>query len=453
MNNSGGQGLRRVHYLLFTSFALGFLIWGFISTIGIMTINYFRDYIPKWLLPVSVVLGYIFVMMGDSVMGYLTDRLGRKRIFIYTMTLYTIGLLGVALSLYIKQIMNPLIAFAVFMVSYALAEFGVGGEEPPSLAATSELMPKERRGMMLVLIPNFSNIGAALAAAILYVATLGSSSVGVSPIDTAIGSALVVILVAILVRLSIPESIRWLEVKGRVNEAVEIAKSEGLDYVLSEGATQQASPVPLKPPSKLFRALFLIVIGAVQITTFGLMAFTIIYLPSLPFSSSSILQALVLLLANLGASVAGLVGLVIDRMNRKPFTLLSYLGGLVTMIPIFLIYANSRSPLASSLPIFYTLLFLNMVFSEFGWAVRTILEPELFPTGSRGTWIGVVRLIAWGIFVVLSYYLLASLSTYQYLLANLILYALGAAAAVAWYLLGVETRGIPVKVLDEVMSK
>ncbi|ABW02026.1 MFS transporter [Caldivirga maquilingensis] len=447
MNRS--SELRRVHYLIFMSFALGFLIWGFVSTSGIMTIDYFKDYIPKWLLPVSVVLGYIFVMLGDTVMGFLTDRVGRKRIFIYTMSLYTIGLLGMAASLYVKQVINPLIAFIILMVSYALAEFGVGGEEPPALAAISELMPSGSRGMMLVLTPNFDNIGAALAAAVLYAALVYTGSASVSSIYAMIGSALVVVFLTILVRLRIPESVRWLESRGRVNEAVEIAKREGLEYALSSGN----SVVQFKAPPAWYRALFLSIIGFTQITTYGLMAYTIIYLPSLPFSNNYNLQALVILLANLGASIAGLVGLIMDKVGRRPFTLFAYLGGLVTMVPIFLIYAASNTPLKASLPVFYTLLFLNMVFSEFEWAVRTVLEPELFPTRVRGTWIGVIRLIAWGIYVVLTYYLLNILSTYQYLLTNLILYAIGAAAAVTWFIYGIETKGIPISTLDNIMSK
>ena len=447
MNRS--SELRGVHYLIFASFALGFLIWGFVSTSGIMTIDYFKDYIPKWLLPISVILGYIFLVLGDSVMGFLTDRVGRKGIFIYTMSLYTIGLLGMAASLYIKQVTNPLIAFIVFMVSYALAEFGVGGEEPPALAATSELMPSGSRGMMLVLTPNFDNIGAALAAAILYAALIYTGSASISSIYTMIGSALVVVLIAVLVRLRIPESVRWLETKGRVNEAMEIARSEGLEYALSTSD----SIVHVKAPPTWFRALFLSIIGFTQITTYGLMAFTIVYLPSLPFSSNYSLQSLVVVLANLGASIAGLVGLIIDKVSRRSFTLFSYLGGLVTMVPIFLIYAALNTPLKSSLPVFYTLLFLNMAFSEFEWASRTVLEPELFPTRNRGTWIGVIRLISYAVFIILIYYLLATLNTYQYLLTNLILYAIGAAAAVAWFIYGIETKGIPIGALDNIMSK
>ncbi len=195
-------------------------------------------------------------------------------------------------------------------------------------------------------------------------------------------------------------------------------------------------------------------LGISQLATYGLMAFYIVYLPSLPFSNNEVLATQVLLWANVGASIAGLIGLVIDRLSRKTFTLISFLGGLLTMIPIFIIYGVMiGSALASSLTIFYTLLFLNMIFSEFGWAVRVLLEPELYPTRNRATWVGIVRLIAWIMYVLLIYYLLASANTYVYLLSNLILYIVGFLAALAWFIFGVETKGLSVHALDKAADR
>ncbi|WP_367834375.1 MFS transporter [Vulcanisaeta sp. JCM 16159] len=184
------------------------------------------------------------------------------------------------------------------------------------------------------------------------------------------------------------------------------------------------------------------------------MAFYIVYLPSLPFSNNEVLATQVLLWANVGASIAGLIGLAVDKLSRKTFTLISFLGGLLTMVPIFIIYGvMTKSAFASSLTIFYTLLFLNMVFSELGWAVRVLLEPELYPTRNRATWVGIVRFIAWAMYVFLIYYLLASANTYVYLLSNLILYVVGFLAALAWFIFGIETRGLPIHALDKAADR
>jgi MFS family permease len=439
----GEVKLSRIHYVIFLSYSFTFLIWGFVTTSGVMTLDYFSRYIPKFLLPISAAMGPLFLMVGNTLMGRLADVVGRRGIYVFTMSLYTVGLLGMAISLLLLNTVSTEAAFIVFLISYALAEIGVGGEEPPALAAITELMPPNKRGSMLVLITNFDNVGAALAALILLLALLWGTQL--SAVWTMIASALFVVAVAVVIRLVTPESVRWLMVRGRVDIAKRVAEEKGLTYALSESPRQ----INVRFPPTWFRASILSLLGFTQLSTYGLMAFYIIYLPSLPFSSNEALATQVLLWANVGASVAGLIGLVIDKIGRKIFTLLSYLGGLLTMIPIFLIYGvMSKNAISSSLPVFYVLLFLNMAFSEFGWAVRTMLEPELFPTKARSTWVGIVRLISWGVYVTLIYYLLANADVFTYLLSNLILYVIGAVAALAWYVWGVETRGLPVDVLD-----
>jgi MFS family permease len=440
--------LSRIHYVMFLSYSLTFLIWGFVTTSGVMTLDYFSKYIPRFLVPISAAMGPLFLMVGNTLMGRLADIVGRRGIYVFTMSLYTIGLVGMALSLFFINTMPVEIAFTVFLISYILAEIGVGGEEPPALAATTELMPPNRRGSMLVLITNFDNVGAALAALILFLSLLWSTPI--SATWTMIGTAILIIAVAVVIRLVTPESVRWLMVKGREDVARRIAEEKGLMYAISD----YRSKANVRFPPVWFRALVLSLMGFSQLATYGLMAYYIIYLPTLPFSSNEVLAAQVLLWANVGASLAGLVGLVVDNIRRKMFTLLSYIGGLLTMIPIFLVYGlMSTSSIASSLSIFYILLFLNMVFSEFGWAVRVLLEPELFPTRVRSTWIGIVRLISWTVYIILIYYLLATASTFTYLLSNVLLYIVGTAAALAWYIWGVETRGLPVSVLDGAASK
>jgi len=440
--------LSRIHYVMFLSYSLTFLIWGFVTTSGVMTLDYFSKYIPRFLVPISAAMGPLFLMVGNTLMGRLADIVGRRGIYVFTMSLYTIGLVGMALSLFFINTMPVEIAFTVFLISYILAEVGVGGEEPPALAATTELMPPNRRGSMLVLITNFDNVGAALAALILFLSLLWSTPI--SATWTMIGTAILIIAVAVVIRLVTPESVRWLMVKGREDVARRIAEEKGLMYAISD----YRSKANVRFPPVWFRALVLSLMGFSQLATYGLMAYYIIYLPTLPFSSNEVLAAQVLLWANVGASLAGLVGLVVDNIRRKMFTLLSYIGGLLTMIPIFLVYGlMSTSSIASSLSIFYILLFLNMVFSEFGWAVRVLLEPELFPTRVRSTWIGIVRLISWTVYIILIYYLLATASTFTYLLSNVLLYIVGTAAALAWYIWGVETRGLPVSVLDGAAGK
>ncbi|MFP3237351.1 MAG: MFS transporter, partial [Vulcanisaeta sp.] len=317
--------LSGIHYVMFLSYSLTFLIWGFVTTSGVMTLDYFSKYIPRFLVPISAAMGPLFLMVGNTLMGRLADIVGRRGIYVFTMSLYTIGLVGMALSLFFINTMPVEIAFTVFLISYILAEIGVGGEEPPALAATTELMPPNRRGSMLVLITNFDNVGAALAALILFLSLLWSTSI--SATWTMIGTAILIIAVAVVIRLVTPESVRWLMVKGKGDVARRIAEEKGLMYAISDYRDR----ANVKFPPAWFRALVLSLMGFSQLATYGLMAYYIIYLPTLPFSSNEVLAVQVLLWANVGASLAGLVGLVVDNIRRKMFTLLSYIGGLLTM--------------------------------------------------------------------------------------------------------------------------
>lgn len=133
MSAPEGIKLLRIHYIMFVSYSLTFLIWGFVTTSGVMSIYYFSKYIPRFLVPISVALGPISLMIGNVFMGRLADIVGRRGIYVYTMTLYTIGLIGMGISILLSKVIPASEAFIPFIISYILAEIGVGGEEPPAL--------------------------------------------------------------------------------------------------------------------------------------------------------------------------------------------------------------------------------------------------------------------------------------------------------------------------------
>ena len=92
-----------------------------------------------------------------------------------------------------------------------------------------------------------------------------------------------------------------------------------------------------------------------------------------------------------------------------------------------------------SLIAFLTLLLMNGVFGELGWAARVILEPELFPTRIRSMGVAAVRASAYVVYIA-SIFFTAGFTLNEYLLYNAGLWGLGLAAALAWYKRGLETR-------------
>ncbi len=405
----------RMHVYTFIAVSMGFFIWGMLSTFAPIS-TLISKFIPSSMYVFVLSVPLVFALIGNFLMGFLADRIGRKMAFIITMLSYGIGVLLFIISENLT----------VLMASLFLTQFGVGGEEPALLALLSENMPVRYRGAILGIMPNFANIGAAVASGIA-ILTQGAFY----PTKVAIGiTAFIAIIILVFSRLSMPESVRWLEIKGKSEEAKKYSS-----YVkASDEKLEEASPTA----SLGFRFAFLAIIGISQFLSFGLMAYI---LGPAEFPN---LTAQILFVANLGASAAGFLGsYIVNKISRKNYLLFSFLGGLITMF-LILPFASTKS-----LALFYTLLFLNMAFSEFAWISRTVLEPELFPTGLRAGLIGVIRTITYGTYIA-SIYLTFSFTVAQYIYYNIGLWLLGFFGALMWYFKGFETNRKSLRSLDKI---
>ncbi|MGC8969949.1 MAG: MFS transporter [Conexivisphaera sp.] len=403
-----GSPWGRSHWLVFASASVGFLLWGLITSLGYVIYPEFHS--PAYLAVVAAV-----PLIGDLALSRLSDlMIGRKRAFIYTMSLYAAGSLLVALdALYLS--MNV----AVFLAGYALATLAVVGEVPVSLAYLAEVTPTALRDRVLVLSTNFDNIGAAVAAAIALLTYGSGSSYSVEALSIAV-AALAALAAAALLRSLLPESLRWLRARGRAPPA---------------GPRDQEAAGPAPTVGILGRYSFLAALGVSQYLTYGLMAFVV---ADYFFSGQSL--NLVILVANGAASVAGLAApLIEERLGSVRFALLSYAGGLLSMAPIIAWALYWPAPWA-----FYPLLMLNMAFSELAWAVRIIYEPALFPTESRAFMVGLVEAAPMAAYTA-SAYLTSALTEAWFLAYSAALWAVGAAASVAWSLRGYDVSGIPLE--------
>jgi MFS family permease len=146
---------------------------------------------------------------GAFFFGWLTDRLGRKRLFSITLGVYLVA--------------TAATAFSVDFTTFALFRFftgaGIGGEYTAINSAIQELIPARYRGRTDLVVNGSFWIGAALGA-------LGAVIVldpQLLPADIgwraafAIGAALG--LGILWLRRFIPESPRWLMIHGRIGEA------------------------------------------------------------------------------------------------------------------------------------------------------------------------------------------------------------------------------------------
>ncbi len=156
-------------------------------------------------------LGSVYLageVVGALVFGRLTDKLGRKKLFIVTLAIYLVGsgLGGFAWN------------FWSLLICRFVAGTGIGGEYTAINSAIDELIPSKYRGRVDIAVNGTYWGGAALGSGLgLY---LFSSHVSIDwgwRIGFFIGPVLGLII--IFLRRSIPESPRWLMTHGRNDEA------------------------------------------------------------------------------------------------------------------------------------------------------------------------------------------------------------------------------------------
>jgi MFS family permease len=148
-------------------------------------------------------------VIGAIGFGWLTDRIGRKKLFFITLALY---LLATAAT-----------AFSWNLASYTLFRFltgaGIGGEYTAINSTIQELVPARYRGWTDLIINGSFWIGAAMGA-VAAIVLLDPALVGPDlGWRLAYFSGAALGLVVFVMRLWIPESPRWLMIHGRPDEA------------------------------------------------------------------------------------------------------------------------------------------------------------------------------------------------------------------------------------------
>ncbi|MEV6792996.1 MFS transporter [Streptomyces sp. NPDC051320] len=170
---------------------------------------------------------------GALFFGWLTDRFGRKKLFLITLAVYLAATAMTALS------------FSVwwFFIFRFLTGFGIGGEYAAINSAIDELIPSKYRGRVDLIINGSYWLGA-MGGALLSVVAL-NTDIFPKNIGWRLTFALGVVLglVILLVRRHVPESPRWMFIHER---------SEGAEKIVSdverevEAETGERLPAPGK---------------------------------------------------------------------------------------------------------------------------------------------------------------------------------------------------------------
>lgn len=316
-------------------------------------------------------IGLIGMALGAVLAGTIADRIGRKRVFSLTVILYSVstGLCALAWD------------YSSLLVFRFLVGFGLGGELPVAATLMSEYAPSHLRGRFIVLLESFWGIGWLVAACIAYllIPRFGWQ------IAFVIGT--VPALYVFLIRLHMPESVRFLISHGRIEEAKQIILTlERKLHVASYPFAAQLSPAEREQPkasasfAALWRRPFRTRTIMLWLAWFGIVFSyygIFMWLPSIVFAQGFAVvktfeYVLIMTLAQLPGYYAA--AWFVDIIGRKgTLSLFLLLSGICSF---FFGHADS----ASSLLIWGA----AMSFFNLGaWGVIYTYTPEQYPTKIR----------------------------------------------------------------------
>ncbi|MFB7271104.1 MFS transporter [Streptomyces sp. NPDC056244] len=190
--------------------------------------------------------------VGALVFGRLTDRYGRKKLFMVTLAVYLGATAMTALSFDVTW----------FFVFRFLTGFGIGGEYAAINSAIDELIPSEYRGRVDLIINGsywLGAVGGSLLSIVMLNTALLPENVGWR-LSFALG--VVLGLAILLVRRQVPESPRWQLIHGYGEEAEQLVDSV-------ERQIEEEKQRKLPPPARV------ITIHQHKSVGFGLIARTI----------------------------------------------------------------------------------------------------------------------------------------------------------------------------------
>lgn len=181
-------------------------------------------------------IGFLGMALGAALGGLLADRIGRRQVFALTLLVYGLATGAAALS----------VSVAMLVVLRFIVGLGLGAELPVASTLVAEFSPKRIRGRIIVILEAFWALGWMLAALIGYFVIPASDNGW----RWALAMGMVPAAYAIYVRMRLPESVRFLETKGRVAEAEAIVRefevaagkgTEAADVAAGAGASGPAS--------------------------------------------------------------------------------------------------------------------------------------------------------------------------------------------------------------------
>lgn len=316
--------------------------------------------------------GLLGMALGAALSGMAADRWGRRMVIMWTLIIYGVasGLSGFAVN------------YPMLLVLRFLTGFGLGGELPAASTLVSEFSPTKVRGRNVIILESFWAWGWILAALVAYLL------IPVYGWRTAFWIGALPALFAAYLRKAVPESPRYLESVGKIEEADALVsmmeKQAGItNKVESSGGKVQKQVNKVSVSfldlwsKKYFRSTFVLWIIWFGIN-FGYYGF-VLWTPSLLMGKGFALVksfefTLIMSLAQLPGYFSA--AYLVERVGRK-MVLSVYFAGTAVAAWLFG-YAGSTNEVL----LFGSLLYF---FSLGAWGCVYAYTPEVYPTVARAS--------------------------------------------------------------------
>lgn len=324
--------------------------------------------------------------LGALFFGQLTDRFGRKKLFMLTLMVYLAATVATAF------------AFAPWY--FYLARFftgaGIGGEYAAINSAIDELIPARVRGRVDLTINGSYWLGAAaggLGAVLLLDTDLFAADLGWR---LAFGAGAVLGLAVLLVRRHVPESPRWLFIHGREDEAERIVG--GIEKDVAEQTQTELPDVEQTLTIRQRRTISFREIAQVAFTKYPRRAFLGLALfvgqaflyNGITFNLGTLLSTFygvasamvpffiaIWALSNFLGPVT--LGRLFDTVGRKPMIAGTYLGSAAVAVVLAITLVSG----STNVWLFMAILLATFFLASSGASAAYLTVSEIFPMETR----------------------------------------------------------------------
>ncbi|MDF2791934.1 MAG: metabolite transporter [Neobacillus sp.] len=367
--------LSKFHYQMFFytgggAFIDGYIIGIIAVALSILQPQFDMSLVEASFLGIATLVGMFFGGLGG---GYLTDLIGRKKMYILDLLIFVIAS---ALQYFATDPMQLIVLRFILGVA-------VGADNPISSTYMAEFAPRKNRGGLLGGLVGLWFVGYGVSFLVGYLMLpLGDDSW-----RWMLASSAVPAIICLLGRLNMPESPVWLASKGKEKEANKIIQRLfGENVVLSENV----EPKEKTSFSDIFKngfgkwTIFIALFWTLQVSpSFAIATYIPEVLGTFGFADGN--------MEYLGAAIMSLfyvVGLLpaiylVEKIGRRPVLIWPFLVSAAVLVALG-ITSSWQMSFAFTITLFVIYGIFNTSMNIHQW----IYPNELFPTNIRGTAVG-----------------------------------------------------------------